>query len=94
MTFDTPVPNPLRGILIFVSLAQIALLLLAHVGLGKELGGNVRIVRPWSVWNMYLSLICVFTTLNFTCFAMSRSCFSGQKHSNIDALRSRLHVLY
>ena len=87
LTYDTPVPNPLRGILIFVSVSQVALLLLAHVGLNKELGGNMRIVRPWSVWNMYLSLICVFTTLNFTCFAMSRFCFSGQNSARNNGWR-------
>lgn len=70
-----PVTNPLRGLLIFLTLLQISMILLAHVAMIRELSANYSTVRPWPIFCMYMSLLVCFTSGFFTMFACDRSSF-------------------
>jgi hypothetical protein len=85
---DRPVQDPLRGVLIFISLLEVFVLLLAHVAMIRELS-TIQQVRPWTIWNMYVSVFICYTTIFFTLFGLSRASFNRQT-THMQALDTRV----
>jgi hypothetical protein len=56
-----------------IQIVQVAIIVLAHIGMAKEL--TALYVRPAKIWNMYLSVVLTFSTLYFTFFCFQRSSF-------------------
>jgi hypothetical protein len=72
--------KPLMGFLLVVcQLTQLCVIVLAHLGMLREL--QALYVRPGKVWNMYMSTVLSFAALYFTCFCFQRGSFAVEGYA-------------
>lgn len=74
------VTNPLLSLLVLICLVEVLLLVVSHVALLREVS-TIEHVRPWSIWNMYMSVMVTYATIYFTLFCMSRGAFDLQGYA-------------
>jgi len=77
--YQTPFKPFMAFLLIMCQLAQFCILVLAHLGMLREL--QALYVRPAKVWNMYMSTVLSFAALYFTCFCFQRASFSVEGYA-------------